>query len=160
MIAFQVEGAQFNLRVAGVAIAHGCVLLHQMSGDAYWTLPGGRPEVMETAAAALRREMLEEIGLAVRVGPALCVAENFFTYRATPFHELLMCFEMNVSSSAEVVDQRFGGINGNAHLTFWWCPLAVLNEVPLRPNFLLDVLLAPPRSLVHIVQYDRGGPTT
>ena len=90
MITFSVEGTQFNLRVAGVAVAHGCVLLHQMSGDAFWTLPGGRPEAMETAASALRREMLEETGLAVRVARAVCVAETFFTYKTTPFHEFLM----------------------------------------------------------------------
>jgi ADP-ribose pyrophosphatase YjhB (NUDIX family) len=160
MITFEVKGAQFNLRVAGAAVAHGCVLLHQMAGDAFWTLPGGRPEVMETAAAALRREMLEETGLAVRVGRALCIAENFFTYRATPFHEILMCFEMSVPSSAEARDQRFDGINGNTHLTFWWCPLGVLDEVPLRPNFLLDVLLVRPGSLVHVVQHDREGAAT
>lgn len=109
MITFRVEAAQFNVRVAGIAVAHGCVLLHQMSGDAFWTLPGGRPEVMETGAAALRREMREETGLEVRVGRLLCIAENFFTYRATAFHEIVMCFEMSTPSSAEVVDQRFDG---------------------------------------------------
>ncbi len=156
MITFQIEGAQFNLRVAGVAVAHGCVLLHQMSGDAFWTLPGGRPEVMESATAALQREMLEETGLAVRVGRALCIAENFFTYNATPFHEILMCFEMSVPAGAEIIDQRFDGINGNAHLTFWWCPLGMLNDMPLRPECLLDVLRETPTSLVHLVQDDRN----
>jgi ADP-ribose pyrophosphatase YjhB (NUDIX family) len=155
MITFQVEGAQFNLRVAGVAVAQGCVLLHQMPGDAFWTLPGGRPEVMERATAALQREMLEETGLDVRVGRALCIAENFFTYKATPFHEILMCFEMSVPSAAEIVDQRFDGINGNADLTFWWCPLGALDQVPVRPGCLVDVLRETPGSLVHLVQDDR-----
>ena len=154
MITFQVEGAQFNLRVAGIAVAHGCVLLHQMPRDAFWTLPGGRPEVMETGAAALRREMREETGLEVRVGRPMCIAENFFTYRATAFHEILMCFEMSAPSSAEVVDQRFDGRDASSRLTFWWCPLDVLDEVPLRPAFLLDVLRRPPGSLVHLVQDD------
>jgi 8-oxo-dGTP pyrophosphatase MutT (NUDIX family) len=155
MITFHVEGAQFNLRVAGIAVAHGCVLLHQMSGDAFWTLPGGRPEIMETGAAALRREMREETGLEVGVGHPICIAENFFTYRATAFHEILMCFEMITPSSAEVVNQRFEGTDRSSPLTFWWCPLDVLDDVALRPAFLLDVLRRPPSSLVHLVQDDR-----
>ncbi len=62
--------------------------------------------------------MREETGLEVRVGRQLCIAENFFTYRATcTFHEILMCFEMSTPSSAAVVDQRFEGSNGSAVLS-------------------------------------------
>ena len=160
MLTFQSEGAQFNVRVAGVAIAADCVLLHQMAGDDFWTLPGGRPGVMETAAAALRREMLEETGLAVHVRRAMCVVENFFTYRTMPFHEILMCFEMDVPPASLLAGQRFEGAEGAANLTFWWCPLGRLEEVPIRPTFLRDVLRAAPGALVHIVHDDRGNLAT
>lgn len=156
MITFNVDGARFNLRAAGVAIAEGCVLLHQMAGDTFWTLPGGRPEAMETAAAAVQREMLEETGFHVRVGRALCVVENFFTFQATPYHELLLGFEMTVAPHVAVVaGHRFQGINGEAHLTFWWCPLDALDGLPIRPAFLGELLRAPVADLVHFVHDGR-----
>jgi 8-oxo-dGTP diphosphatase len=37
-------------------------------GEGLWSLPGGRVEASESDAAAVRREVLEETGLLVRVG--------------------------------------------------------------------------------------------
>jgi 8-oxo-dGTP pyrophosphatase MutT (NUDIX family) len=155
MISFKIDDTRFNLRVAGVAVADGCVLLHQMAGDAFWTLPGGRPQPGETAAAALQREMHEETGLFVTVGRAVCLVENFFTYRGCEFHEILMCFEMSVSGT-EVTDRCFEGIADSEPLTFWWCPLTALDDALLRPVVVRDVLRTIGGPLVHLVQDDRS----
>ncbi|MFI1578418.1 NUDIX hydrolase [Embleya sp. NPDC020630] len=41
----------------------------KMPGEGRWSLPGGRVEEGETDAVALAREMVEETGLEVTVGP-------------------------------------------------------------------------------------------
>jgi ADP-ribose pyrophosphatase YjhB (NUDIX family) len=44
--------------------------------DGCWSLPGGRIEFFERAEEAARREALEEVGVAVEVGPLLCLAQT------------------------------------------------------------------------------------
>jgi 8-oxo-dGTP diphosphatase len=45
--------------------------------EGLWSVPGGRVEGGETLAQALAREVREETGLAVEVGPFVCVIERF-----------------------------------------------------------------------------------
>jgi 8-oxo-dGTP diphosphatase len=42
-----------------------------------WSVPGGRVEAGETLAQAVAREVREETGLSVEVGPFVCVIERF-----------------------------------------------------------------------------------
>lgn len=40
-----------------------------------WSLPGGKVEYLERAEAAIAREAAEEVGVAIEVGPLLCVSQ-------------------------------------------------------------------------------------
>jgi 8-oxo-dGTP diphosphatase len=60
--------AQFRIGVFGVIIEDGKVLLGLRRDSDWWNLPGGGMEPGETVDEALRREVLEETGLRVRVG--------------------------------------------------------------------------------------------
>ena len=157
MITFETPQGQFNYRVAGVAIVDGHVLLHQAAGDDFWTLPGGRPEAMETASDALRREMLEEASLAVSVSQLRWIVENFFTYGGKQFHELLFCFEMTVPGPMDL-RAEFRGIEGfrgtgrTTELTFRWFSLDRLRAVRIEPAFLGEALRNVPQSIAHVIQ--------
>jgi ADP-ribose pyrophosphatase YjhB (NUDIX family) len=65
--------------VGGVIVDEGKVVLirrkyEPMKGQ--WTLPGGMVEIGESLEAALTREMLEETGMVVEVGPVIQVVDR------------------------------------------------------------------------------------
>jgi 8-oxo-dGTP pyrophosphatase MutT (NUDIX family) len=153
MISFETAVGRFNYRVAGVAIAGHRVLLHQRAGDDFWTLPGGRPEPMEPAGDALRREMREELGMPVAVGRLLWLVENFFTFESVRHHELLLCFEMACPGlGSGVADVE--GCEGERRLLFRWCSLDTLEALPVRPAFLAPALRNLPQAPEHLVYKD------
>jgi ADP-ribose pyrophosphatase YjhB (NUDIX family) len=76
MIDFRREGRGFGVRVSGVAMHRGLVLLSRAEKDNFWSLPGGRCEMMEPSGNALRREMREELGCDVQVERLLWTAET------------------------------------------------------------------------------------
>ena len=153
MISFETTEGRFNYRVAGVAIAAGRVLLHKRDGDDFWTLPGGRPDPMEPAGDALRREMREELGIQVTVGRLLWLVENFFTFEGRRYHELLLCFEMTCGDLASGLDD-FEGFEGDRPMLFRWYPLDALEALPVRPVFLAPALRTLPATPVHVVHED------
>ena len=65
--------------VAGIAIEEGRVFIarRKAGGDigGKWEFPGGKVEEGESDADALQRELLEEFGAAVTVGPLLASGE-------------------------------------------------------------------------------------
>lgn len=147
----------FQFRVAGISIHNNRVLIHRMVRDNFWTLPGGRCDLMEESAVGLKLEYVEEIGEDVNVIRPLWLAENFFTYNGEQFHELLLTYlvEFNANSQCLTVD-RFEGTEGHNSLLFEWVLLAELPNVMLYPEFLKERLNQLPQSMELIVQHSNN----
>lgn len=85
---------------AGVLVERGRVLVARRKQGAHlaglWELPGGKCEEGEDPKDALARELREETGVEVRVGPPVCV--TFHRYAPTEGHAakavLLLFYEV------------------------------------------------------------------
>ncbi|MEO7074634.1 MAG: NUDIX hydrolase [Ktedonobacterales bacterium] len=159
MINLPIGDGIFNYRVAGVAIADGCVLLQCADFEDFWALPGGRVEFGESSAQALRRELREELswGDDMRVGPLLWIVENFYTYQGQPTHEIGIYYLMAPDDPAPLADKTltYPCHEPDSQLFFRWFPLATLEETTIKPAFLYAALRNPPTTTRHIILHER-----
>jgi ADP-ribose pyrophosphatase YjhB (NUDIX family) len=154
MLSFHVAESRFQVRAAAVVLHEGFLLLHRAEPDEYWALPGGRVEVLESAAATVEREMVEELAEPVACGPLLFVVENFFTLGETPNHELGLYFSATLRTGSKLLskDSSYAGVEGHTKLEFRWFPQTDLPRIDLRPAFLRESLGQPHPQFQHVVQ--------
>lgn len=131
-LTFRSPVATFNYRVAAV-IRHGDhVLLHRAGSDDFWALPGGRPHLFESAPDALRREMREEFGESVAVGPLCAVIEVHFVQT----HEIDLCFDVSLPAHSRLrdLDVEHAGDEDGLRLIFRWFRDDELGALRLLPR--------------------------
>jgi ADP-ribose pyrophosphatase YjhB (NUDIX family) len=158
MITYPGRRANFNFRVAGVAFdpSGERVLIHRAPAEPFWTLPGGRVELMESAADALKREMQEELSVEITIERLLWVVENFFEYNSRHWHEITFYFLFTSSPACPLyaLHEPFAGYEEGSELIYLWHDLATISQVNLLPSFLRTSLTSLPPSVEHIVHID------
>jgi 8-oxo-dGTP diphosphatase len=117
--------------VGAVILDAGRVLLVQRGQEPLkgaWSLPGGAVEVGETLDAALAREVLEETGLSVEVGPVVDVLDRvqFDADGRVEFHYVIidyLCrpFAGSAAHGSDAQDVR-------------WAPIADLADLRVAAN--------------------------
>ena len=147
-------------RAAALVTQQGRVLLHRAQGDAFWALPGGGIEPGESAAQAVVRELLEELGQAVVPGALACVVENFFVHSGQLHHELGLCLHTSLLGDGPLIagDGPYEGLEGGRGLVFAWFSSDELAHLDIRPtilrSYLLESLACGPSGVAHLVHRD------
>jgi len=157
MIHFKTPEGAFNHRVAAVIIDEGYLLLHKGEKDDFWSLPGGRLELLEDSATALAREFVEEVNEEIIVERMLWIVENFFEYEDKQFHELGMYYLAKLADEhAELNNKEKShiGYEPAAKLRYKWFKVEDVKFMRLYPSFLRAGVQDLPTSCVHLVHYD------
>lgn len=126
------------------------VLLCQSKKRGYYYLPGGHVEFGETAAEALRREILEEMGIPCTVGSPLQVHECSFHDGKVLRHEVNMVFHVK-HLGRHGVPQPDPPPSAEKHIAFEWVPLDGIESRDVRPDRARAWLAA------HATQFAGGG---
>ena len=95
-----------------------------------WFLPGGGLDHGEDPIDGLRREFLEETGLAITPGPLLGIISDVFTLpdaEGTSLHTLRIIY--GVDSYSGILRNEVGGSSDIAR----WVPVGEVLDLPLRP---------------------------
>ena len=103
------------------------VLLAQNIGKSHTFLPGGHVDPGEGLMQALVRELAEEIGVTARVAAYLGAVEHQFTEGQKEHYEVNHIFLTDLIEPIAELQSR------EAHLRFFWCPVAALAEHNLQP---------------------------
>jgi len=109
--------------VGALIYKEGTVLLAQRSCDNFdrkWEFPGGKVETGETHQEALRREILEELGVKVSVGEK--ITSNDFEVGEESY--CLHCYWAEIESGEPIADE---------HYSLRWVPLFELLNYDLAP---------------------------
>lgn len=124
----------------GLLTHQGRVLLCQNREAGYYYLPGGHVEFGESSAYALQREILEECGQPVVVGPLLLVSEQVFRGPKRTHHEINLVFHMEQLGGRHTPPDSVPSVEPD--IGFDWIELAQLHETDLRPDELKAWLMS------------------
>ncbi len=108
------------------------------AGQHYYVLPGGGVESGESPASAAAREVAEELGLLVAIGPCVAILQDAAMHQQI-FLATRIGGAFGTGDGAEV-----SGMAAPTRGCYQpgWLPLAALSSVDLRPNSLIPFLQA------------------
>lgn len=155
MITYCEDGQRFNYRVAAIIIIDNHVLLQTAEGEGFWTLPGGRCELMETSKEALVREMIEELETEVEVGNLAWIVENFFGFDSESYHEIGLYYTVTIPNAASFLSSaEFSCEDNGLEISFKWFDMEDIDRLQLYPSFLKAGLRDIPFIPTHLVHRD------
>lgn len=137
----------FKYRVAAIVYHDGDLLLCGMDQLDYTFLPGGKVKMGESTVQALSRELHEELGRDIRIGPLTLVVENLYQGDELN-HEI--CFYYQVPWPADLSANVVNDGREAGHC-FTWKPFTSLDSTPFQPAVLVPYLVTPNEGVHHIV---------
>lgn len=140
-ITIDVGGYKLNVR-AGVVIMHNNkILLHRNINSDHYAMIGGRVEIGENSEHTIKREVKEELGKEIEITGYVATVENFFEMKGSKYHEIMFIYKAEfINDEDKKTEDTLKNIEGKDYLQYEWIDLDKIDEYPLRPDVLKEVL--------------------
>lgn len=140
-ITIDVENYKLNVRTAGVIIHNNKVLTHRNLNSNHYALVGGRVEIGEDSASAVKREIQEELGKDAEITGYIATIENFFEMKGSNYHEILFIHQLEfVNEEDKKLEYTLKNIEGKEYLQYEWLELNKIDKYPLYPRAVQKIL--------------------
>ena len=102
---------------------------------------GGRVEIGENSEHTIKREVQEELGKEIEITGYVSTVENFFEMKGAKYHEIMFIYKAEfVKEEDKKLESTLQYIEGTDYLQYEWIDLDKIDEYPLRPDVLKEVL--------------------
>ena len=140
-ITIDIEDYKLNVRAAGIIIHNNKVLLHRNINENHYALIGGRVEIGENSADTVKREIKEELGKDVEITGYISTIENFFEIKNSKYHEIMFVHKIEFTNEEDKnIEYTMKNIEGKDYLKYEWIDLDKIDEYPLMPSIMKDIL--------------------
>ncbi|HEM2802767.1 TPA: NUDIX hydrolase [Streptococcus suis] len=120
----------FGVRATGLVVQDEKLYLVKSPEGKYYTL-GGAIQLGETTEEAVLREMQEEIGIDVEVGPLIFIVENQFSLQEKSYHQIEFLYLVTPLSDPVTYLEE-----GDSIRQCEWIAFTDLKNLDLNPAFL------------------------
>ena len=137
-----------RIRPISIALIHrGTDILVMTVRDDQEKIKGYRPlgggiDFGETAADTVKREFMEELGLAIEIIALNCVIENLYQHENALGHEIVFVHDAKFNDSSVLRRDAFNFIDAGVDIQGLWIPIADFKTgtATLFPEGLVDKL--------------------
>jgi 8-oxo-dGTP pyrophosphatase MutT (NUDIX family) len=113
--------------------------LFEKSPKGYIYTVGGKVKLNESSHEAMKREIIEELGVGANEMTLRSVLENFYTTATEKVHEICFVYE---------IDEEF---NGTVPAEFIEVSINEINAYEIKPIQIVDILKSDKNSFKHII---------
>lgn len=140
-ITIDVEEYKLNVRAAGIIIHNNKILTHRNTKSDHYALIGGRVEIGEDSVATLKREIMEEMGKEIEITGYISTIENFFEMDSRKYHEIMFVHKAEFKNEKDQkIEDTIKNIEGKDYLVYEWIPLEKIDEYPIKPEVVKEIL--------------------
>lgn len=134
---FTVDDNICDVRVAGVLIRNGKILVQRDRSGNEYALLGGHIKIGESLEDGLVREYKEETGADISCLRMLWSEECFWSWDGRKAHNFSFYYLIELSDGSDIEDSgEFTSHRDNSDVVFGWMPIEKLQDVMIYPEFL------------------------